>query len=339
MPNIRKPRKGSMQFWPRKKSKKQTARVRSWAKVKEAKALGFAGYKAGMSHAIAVDNRQKSLTKGEKISLPVTIIECPAIKVAAIKFYKKSNYGLKAISEIFAEKLDKELGRKIAMPKKIKNKIEDVSETQGVSEHAQKSSISDIKDYDEIRLLAYTQPKLTGIGKKKPELFEIGVGGNKEEQLNYAKEKLGNEIKIEDIFKEGEQVDIHAITKGKGNQGPVKRFGIGLTSHKSEKIRRGPGSLGPWKAQGHVMYRIAYSGQTGYHLRTEYNKQILKISNKIEEIKARGGFLHYGFVKTPYVLLKGSIAGPAKRLIRMNIATRPSKYITKEAPEIKHIRL
>jgi len=321
MPTTRKPRKGSMQFWPRKRAKKQTARVRSWASSKEIKPLGFAGYKAGMTHAIVIDNRQKSLTKGEKISTPVTVIECPVIKVAAIRFYKKDYKGLRAISEVFSEKLDKELSKKISTPKKIKSKIED------------------IKDYDDVRLLAYTQPKTTGIGKKKPELFEIAMGGSKEDKLNYAKEKLGNEIKIEEIFKEGDQVDIHSITKGKGFQGAVKRFGIGLKHHKSEKGRRAPGTLGGWKAQGHFMYRVAHAGQTGYHLRTEYNKQILKISNKPEEIKIKGGFLHYGFVKNPFILLKGSIPGPAKRLIRLNIATRPNKGITQDAPVINYLNL
>ncbi len=321
MPTIRKPRKGSMQFWPRKKAKKQTARVRSWAQIKEIKPLGFAGYKAGMTHVIAVDNRPKSLTKGEKISMPVTIIECPSIKAAAVRFYKKSHDGLKITSEIFADKLDKELSRKIPKPKKIKNKTDDIT------------------DYDDIRLLVYTQPKMTGIGKKKPELFEIAIGGEKEEKLNYAKEKLGNEIKIGEIFKEGDQVDIHAVTKGKGFQGPVKRFGIGLRNHKSEKTKRGPGSLGGWKAQGHIMYRVAHAGQTGYHLRTEYNKHILKISDKPDEIKTKGGFLHYGIVKNQFVLLKGSIIGPAKRLVRFNAATRPNKNTTKDAPAIKYIKL
>ncbi|MCK5630480.1 MAG: 50S ribosomal protein L3, partial [Nanoarchaeota archaeon] len=64
-------------------------------------------------------------------------------------------------------------------------------------------------------------PSLTGIGKKKPEMFEIAVGGNKEDQLNYAKSMLGKEINVADVFKGGQQLDIHAITKGKGVQGPV----------------------------------------------------------------------------------------------------------------------
>jgi len=320
MPNIRKPRKGSLQFWPRKRAKRGYARVRSWAKIKEAKPLGFAGYKVGMTHAMINDNRKTSLTKGTEIFCPVTIIECPPIKTASLRFYKNTINGSKLVSEVFADKVDKELGRKITIPKKINKKIED------------------IKDFDEIRLMVYTQPKLAGI-KKKPEVFEVGLGGNKEEQLKFAKENLGKEININDVFTEGQQVDVHAITKGKGFQGAVKRFGIGLKSHKSEKSRRTPGSLGPWKGQGHVMWKVAQAGKMGYHLRTEYNKWLIKIGNKPEEVNLKGGFLRYGIVKNPYILVKGSMSGPVKRLIRFNRAIRQSKKIPSEAPAISYLSL
>ncbi|MBL7055238.1 50S ribosomal protein L3 [Candidatus Woesearchaeota archaeon] len=320
MPTIRRPRKGSLQFWPRKRNKRSYARVRSWAKLKEVKLLGFAGYKVGMTHAMINDNRKTSLTKGTEIFCPVTIIECPPIKTASIRFYKNTQNGLKLVSEIFSEKVDKELGRKIIIPKKINKKIED------------------IKDFDEIRLLVYTQPKLAGI-KKKPEIFEMGLGGKKEEQLKYAQEKLGKETDINDIFTAGQQVDIHAVTKGKGVQGAVKRFGIGLKNHKAEKGRRAPGSLGPWKGQGHIMWKVAHAGKMGYHLRTEYNKLLIKIGSKPEEINQKGGFLKYGIVKNPHILIKGSIFGPAKRLIRFNHATRKNKKIPTEAPVISYLSL
>jgi large subunit ribosomal protein L3 len=42
-------------------------------------------------------------------------------------------------------------------------------------------------------------------------------------------------------------------------------------------------------------------------------------------------------VKNSYVLVKGSIAGPKKRLITMTKATRPTKNATSEAPSIEHI--
>ncbi len=97
MPTRKSPRKGSLQYWPRKRSKKALARVRSWPESKEAKLLGFAGYKAGMTHLLVTDNRPNSITKGAEIFMPVTVIECPAIKVLGINFYKKTPYGLSDI--------------------------------------------------------------------------------------------------------------------------------------------------------------------------------------------------------------------------------------------------
>ena len=315
------PRHGSMQFWPRKKAKRQYPRVNCFPKSNEAKMIGFAGYKVGMTHILTQES-----TKGPKkttfdVSIPVTVIECPPLKVASIRFYKYTEDGPKVISEIFAPKLDKELGRKIALPKKSKNKIED------------------IKEFDEIRLNIYTQPKLTGIGKKKPELFEAAVGGKKEEQLNYAKEILGKEISAKDILSEGQQLDIHSVTKGKGYQGPVKRFGVSLRAKKSEKTKRGPGSIcGGWKAQAHMMYRVAFAGQTGYHTRTEWNKQVIKIIEDPKEVTPKGDFLQYGKPKNTCVLLKGSVGGSRKRLIRLIPASRPNKTI-KGAPKINYISL
>ena len=317
MPQKRTPRKGSLQFWPRKRSRRVFARVRSWSKTQDAKPLGFAGYKVGMTHLIINDNRKTSTTKGMEIFCPATIIECPPLKTVSIKFYKNTIHGLKLVSEILADDLDKDLNRTITIPKKGKKTKESPQE------------------FDLVHLLVHTQPKLTGIGKKKPEIFEIAIGGNKEEQLNYAKSKLGNEIRIDEVFKEGQQLDIHAVTKAKGVQGPVKRFGISLKNHKSEKSRRTPGSLGGWKAQGHIMWRIAKAGKMGYHPRTEYNKWLLKISNA-NEINKNRSFDHYGIIKNPYIVVKGSIAGTKKRLIRINEPIRPNTKIPVEPPTIQY---
>ena len=318
MPTTRTPRSGSLQFWPRKRSKKVFARVRFWALLKEAKPLGFAGYKVGMTHLIINDNSKNSTTKGMDIFCPVTVIECPPLKTSSIRFYKNTINGLKLVSEALAENLDKELARKISLPKKKGQK--------------------EMKDFDFVRLLVYTQPRLTGIGKKKPELFEIGVGGNKEEQLKYAQEKLGKEIAVDEVFREGQQLDIHAVTKAKGVQGPVKRFGVGLKNHKSEKGVRRVGTLGGWIAQGHVMWRVAKAGKMGYHVRTEYNKWLLKIG-KAADISKKGGFESYGVVKNQFILVKGSIAGPEKRLIRFNEPIRPSDKIPTTVPMIQSTNL
>ncbi|MBW2977047.1 50S ribosomal protein L3 [Candidatus Woesearchaeota archaeon] len=325
MPQKRTPRSGSLQYWPRKRSKRIFARVRSWAKSKDAKPLGFAGYKVGMTHLIVNDNRKASTTAGIDIFCPATIIECPPLKAASIKFYKNTINGSKLVSELLAEDLDKELKRAIVLPKKQKKS----------DAKAEKKIAS---DFDYVRLLVYTLPGLTGIGKKKPEVFEIAVGGSKEEQLNYAKSKLGKEIDISEVFNEGQQLDMHTVSKGKGVQGPVKRFGISLKRHKTEKSRRNPGSLGGWRAQGHIMWRQAKAGKMGYHIRTERNKLLLKIG-KATEINKKGGFEKYGVVKNSYILVKGSVTGAKKRLVRMSKPLKPSKKIPENPPVIQYINL
>ena len=167
MPTIRKPRSGSMQYWPRKRAKRETARVRSFASRAEPGLLGFAGYKVGMTHVIMTDNKSTSKTKGQEIFCPVTIVECPALIASSIIFYKKTINGLKVVSAVMAANLNKELKRRISMPKTVKKKIEEFK----------------AEEYEDIRVLVSTQPKLTTIGKKKPELFEIQLGGKIEEKL------------------------------------------------------------------------------------------------------------------------------------------------------------
>jgi large subunit ribosomal protein L3 len=320
MPHINQPRSGTLQYSPRKRANRPYARVRSWLSFKDAKPLGFAGYKVGMTHVIVVDNKATSMTKGNDLSMPVTIIECPPIKTASILFYKKTPYGLKLASALMNQKLDKELARKISMPKKIQKKIEDFKP----------------EDYDDIRILVYTQPKLTTIGKKKPELFELAIGGKVEEKYNWAKENLEKEINIADVLTEGQQVDIHSITKGKGYQGATKRFGTSLRSHKSEKGVRGPANLGCWV--GNRNWTVAHPGQMGYHQRIEHNKWLIKMGEKPEEVNKKAGFKRYGLVKNKYLLVKGSIGGANKRLILLTQPTRPNKLIPKEAPSIQYIR-
>jgi len=310
-----------MQFWPRKKAKSEVVRIRSWAESKEAKPLGFAGYKAGMTHVFITDNRPNSITKGEDIRMPVTVIECPPIKVAGFILYKKDAYGLHAASQILADKLDKDLAKNFPLPKKTVKKAADVK----------------IDDYADLRLLVFTQPKLTGIGKKKPELFELGIGGDLNAKFEYAKNNLGKEIKVQDVFKEGQAVDTRAVTRGKGFQGPVKRFGVAIRRHKSEKTKRGPGSLGPW--HGLLNWTVSHAGQTGYHQRVEYNKWLLKLGNNPDEINPKGGFLRYGVIKNNFILLKGSIQGPAKRLIKLVQPLHPNRKIPAEAPAIVYTSL
>jgi len=312
MGRAHKPKAGSMQYWHRRRAKRIYPRVNAWANLNTTSLLGFLGYKAGMTHVQVIENNP-SIKQSKLKAYACTIVECPPLKVLGIRFYKNTFYGIKTLGEIISSNLNKELSRKIFMPKKINNK--------------------DIKDFDDVKLIVYTQPKLIDL-KKKPEIIELGISGNKEEKLNYAKELLNKEIKINDIFKVNQNIDIHAVTKGKGFQGPVKRFGVDLKAHKSEKKRRAPGNLGSWTPKK-ILFTVPQAGQMGFHTRTEFNKSIIKIGNKPEEVNPKEGLQNYGLIKNDYLLIKGSIPGARKRLIVMTYPIRNKKELIMELKFVK----
>ncbi|RME53762.1 50S ribosomal protein L3 [Candidatus Woesearchaeota archaeon] len=309
MPKKHQPRFGSMQVWPRKRAKRATARVRSWPVEKfasDARPLGFPVYKAGMTHVMVTEQKKTSHLKGETLQVPVTVLECPPLKIFGVRGYVREGYGLRVAKEVLF-RTDKLLDRRVEVKKG--------------------ASVKDVEALDPasfafFTILVHTQPKLTGFGKKTPDVAELRLGGGPAEQLAYIKEHLTTPLSVGEVFKEGDVVDAHAVTKGKGFQGPVKRFGIGLKHHKSEKGRRVPGSLGPWSGQGHIMYRVAQAGQTGFHTRTQFNNIIYKIADNPADVNPKGGFVGYGFVQGPYLLVRGSVQGPKKRLITLTHAQR-----------------
>ena len=304
-----RPRRGSLGFSPRKRASSIIPRIRAWPVTSETKLLGFAGYKAGMTHVVMVDDRKNSPTYGEEIVVPVTVIETPPMKVMGIRIYRQTPYGLQIAGEVWATDLDQNLSRRLNLPKRSRDP----------------ESLRDIEDIAEVRVITYTQPYLiTGVPKKVPDVMEQKIGGDPDKALDYAIEKLGKEVRVGEVFAEGAFIDVLGVTKGKGFQGPVKRWGVITLDAKharSSKHRR-VGTLGPWNPH-RVRWTVPQAGQMGFHQRTEYNKRILKIGENGSEITPEGGFPHYGVVRNEFVLVSGSVPGSVKRLIRMRDAIRP----------------
>lgn len=328
MSQRRRPRLGSIAYSPRKRASSPLARITSWPSVDGApRLLGFAGYKAGMTHAIMIDYRPTSTTAGQEVQIPVTVLEVPPLKVVAVRAYKETPYGMKTVTEQWANKLDADLARKTPIPKKPKEK-EDVL-----------AKLTE-EDYDDIRVIVHTQPsKVTGVPSKTPELMEIGLGGGTlAERLQYAKSLIGRDVKISDFVREGNMVDVVSITKAKGFQGVTKRWGPKLNMHKNSKHRRMIGTLGP-KRPGYVRWTVPQAGQIGFHQRTEYNKRVLKIGQNGADVTPKGGFLHYGIVRNDYVVLHGTVPGITKRVVRLREPVRVAGAVLKEPPQITYLSL
>ena len=112
------PVSGSHAYYPRVRAKSQKAVFSTFKPgAKEAKPQNFYGYKAGMVHLAGKNAHDKSVSYGQDIMIPSTVIECPPLKVASVRLYKSSPTGLNVAAEVFSSN-DKNLARKIMLPKR-----------------------------------------------------------------------------------------------------------------------------------------------------------------------------------------------------------------------------
>ena len=107
-----------------------------------------------------------------------------------------------------------------------------------------------------------------------------------------------DEIKA-DIFAAGDKIDATAISKGKGFQGAIKRFGQhrGPMAHGS-KFHRHQGSNGSATTPGRVFKGKGMPGHMGSKQITVQNLEVVKVD-----------------VDNNLILVKGAVPGPKKSLV------------------------
>ncbi len=288
------PKRGSRAFWHRKRARRVVPRLNTWPNSGNG-LQAFPGYKVGMS-MVSLVSEAESAFKGQEVARAVTLVETPPVFVYSIVFYEKGEYGLKPAGEVVAIELPKDLRKHFKGAKKANKKVEDFPEPA------------------DVRLHVLAQSFKAGLPMKKAQLVEVGLGGSIQEKADYAKSVLGKEVAVSDVIQEGGFLDVTAVTKGKGWTGIVKRFGVSLNIRKATQKRRHGGSIGP-ERQAKVMYTIPRAGQHGYQRRTEQMKRALKIGSG-----STIAFKNYGHPKTAFVVVEGSVPGPAKRFVLLRKA-------------------
>ena len=91
---------------------------------------------------------------------------------------------------------------------------------------------------------------------------------------------IGDEVKLDQIFNEGEYVFVAGTSKGKGFQGVVKRHGfagVGQATHGQHNRLRAPGSIGAASYPARVFKGMRMAGQMGNKRVTVENLEIVKV--------------------------------------------------------------
>lgn len=133
-------------------------------------------------------------------------------------------------------------------------------------------------------------------------LKKAGVGSKKylrEFRVDSAEGfELAQEFKA-DVFEVGDKVDATGISKGKGTQGPIKRFNQsrGPEAHGSRYHRR-PGSMGASSSPSRVYKGKGLAGRMGNERVTVKNLEIVKVD-----------------AEKNLLLIKGSVPGAKKSLL------------------------
>lgn len=114
--------------------------------------------------------------------------------------------------------------------------------------------------------------------------------------------KVGDELKIDILFKVGDKVKVTGLSKGKGFQGVVKRhgFGGGVRTHGQSDRERAPGSIGASSYPSRVLRGQRMAGRMGGDKVTIANLKVVKI-----------------IPDSNLILLKGSIPGANSGLVEI----------------------
>lgn len=93
----------------------------------------------------------------------------------------------------------------------------------------------------------------------------------------------GDEVKLEDVFSEGEFVSVVGRSKGRGFQGVVRRHGfggVGQATHGQHNRMRAPGSIGAASTPSRVYKGMRMAGRMGNSQVTVENLEVLKVMSE-----------------------------------------------------------
>jgi len=350
-----RPRHGSLGFLPRKRTKHHHGKIKSFPKDDQSKKphlTAFMSYKAGMTHIVREVDRPGSKLNKKEIVEPVTILESPPMMVVGFVGYVETPRGLRALTSVWAGHLSEECKRRFYKnwhncKQKAFTKYQKKWEAESKEGTPMQAEVERAKKYCQvIRAICHTQVCKAKIGQKKAHIKEIQVnGGTTEAKVDFVMGLFEQEVKIADCFSQDEMIDVIGATKGKGFNGVVTRWGVTRLARKTHRGLRKVACIGSWHP-ARVSFHVPRSGQRGYHHRTEINKKIYRVGQALKNdpvnaktendltekpITPMGGFSHYGEINEDWVMLKGTVMGPRKRVITLRKSLLPQ--VTRKALE------
>jgi len=332
---FRAPRRGSLGFLPRKRSRTHRGRVRSFPRDDPSRSChltAFLGYKAGMTHIVREVDKIGSKVHKKEVVEAVTVIETPPMIVVGVVGYIPTPKGLRALTTVWAAHLNDDVKRRFYKNwyRSKKKAFTKYAKKNSENKEALETELTRIKKYATVvRVIAHTQARKLKL-QKKAHIMEIQVnGGTVEQKVDFAYKLFEQQVPVDTVFEESSMIDVIGVSKGHGFEGVTARWGTRKLPRKTHKGLRKVACIGAWHP-ARVSYTVARAGQDGYHHRTEINKKIYRIGKKEnasngstefdltkKTITPMGGFPRYGTITEDFVIVKGCVVGAKKRVITL----------------------
>jgi large subunit ribosomal protein L3e len=303
-------------------------------------------YKAGMTHIMREVNKPGSKLHKKEIVEAVTILEAPPMIAVGLVGYVETPRGLRTLTTVWAQHLSESVKRVFYKNwYRSKKKAFDryASRVADESNKDMAHELERMKKFCQvIRLICHTDMPKLKLRQKKAHMAEIQInGGDTAAKVKWGFELFERKVAVETVFSKNDMVDAISITKGRGYEGVVTRWGVTRLPRKTHRGLRKVACIGAWHP-ARVKFSVARAGQNGYHHRTEMNKKIYRIGKAArpppgedgkagvfhpnaktdadgteKAITPLGGFPHYGEVNEDYVMVKGGVPGVKKRVVTL----------------------
>lgn len=155
--------------------------------------------------------------------------------------------------------------------------------------------------------LSFGERKVKRTSKAQQGHFERAGTTPKRQVIEFrefeAEVALGDEVRVEDMFEEGDIIDVAGTSKGKGFQGVVRRHGfagVGDRTHGQHNRQRAPGSIGAASDPSRVFKGMRMGGQMG-------NERVKVLNLEVVRILPEHNLL----------LVKGAVPGPKNGFVEL----------------------
>merc|ERR1712137_539621 len=258
--------------------------IRSFPKDDQSKAphlTAFMGYKAGMTHILREVNKPGSKLHKKEVVEAVTILETPPMVCVGLVGYVETPRGLRTLTTVWASHLSEAVKRVFYKNwYRSKKKAFDryAARVADESNKDLEQELARMKKYCQvIRLICHTDIRKIKLRQKKAHISEIQInGGTVDAKVPFGYEQFERRIAVDTVFSQNDMIDAISITKGKGYEGVVTRWGVTRLPRKTHRGLRKVACVGAWHP-ARVKFSVARAGQNGYHHRTEMNKKIYKL--------------------------------------------------------------